>query len=91
MSESFSPVWFETPDGATLYALEAPDRIVEHRRLGRRCMRHVLEIRTFADRLHLEALLGQLEGGGLRALDGDAYAARLRNMERLEPWGDPGK
>lgn len=90
MPDPFSPRWFETPDGSTLYSLEAPDRLVEHRRLGRRCMVHVLEIRNFADRLHLESLLEGLALGRFEALDRLAYADRLRNMERLEPWNGSG-
>ena len=48
MDTPFTPSWFATPDGTTLYALTGPDRMVEHQRIGRRYRMHVLEVKTYA-------------------------------------------
>lgn len=85
MSEWDGPRWFATPDGGTLYALEGPDFLVEHQRIGRRYVVHRLEVKTYADRLQVSALLARLESGMLQALDAEEYARRVSNIERLEP------
>jgi len=91
MESAFIPLWCMTPDGRTLYDLSQPDRIIEHQQLGTRYMVHELELRTFADRLHVAGLRERLTGGILSPLSADAHAARVSNMERLERWDAPRK
>lgn len=85
MEDGFSPRWFATPDGGTVYALTHPDRLVEHHRIGRFHRHCVLEVKTYADRLHVAALLERIEDGLLRSLDEREYAEAVSNIERLEP------
>ena len=85
MDKAFVPQWFATPDLGTLYAMTDPDRVVEHQRIGRRYRRHLLEIKTYADRLHAQALLDRAESGALVSMGLDAYEQAVKNMERLEP------
>lgn len=85
MEDAFSPRWFATPDGRTVYALAHPDRLVEHQRIGRFHRRHVLEVKTYADRLHVAALLERVENGLLTSMGEPAYAEAVSNIERLEP------
>ena len=90
MSSRFVPRWFSTPDGRTVYALEQPDHLVEHQRLGARYLVHRLAVQTYADRLHIAGLIERLESGLLRELTEDAYRAEVRNIEQLERMGgDP--
>ena len=42
MPSELFPQWFTTPDGRSLYALESPERLVEHQQMGTRYMGHVL-------------------------------------------------
>ena len=49
------------------------------------------ELRTFADRLHVEGLRERLSEGLLSPLSADAHAAQVKNMERLERWDSPQK
>ena len=85
MEDAFSPRWFATPDGGTVYALTHPDRLVEHQRIGRFHRRHVLEVTTYADRLHVAGLLERVAEGLLRSLDEREHAEAVSNIERLEP------
>lgn len=85
MEDAFSPRWFATPDGGTVYALTHPDRLVEHQRIGRFHRHHVLEVKTYADRLHVAALLERVEDGLLRSLDEREHAEAVSNIEQLEP------
>ena len=62
-----------------------PDRLVEHHRIGRFHRHCVLEVKTYADRLHVAALLERIEDGLLRSLDEREYAEAVSNIERLEP------
>ena len=85
MDAPFTPSWFATPDGTTLYALTGPDRLVEHQRIGRRYRMQVLEVKTFADRLHVASLLERVEAGWLVRMEAEEYADAVRNIETLEP------
>ena len=85
MEDAFSPRWFATPDGGTVYAWTHPDRLVEHQRIGRFHRRHVLEVQTYADRLHVAALIERLDDGLLKSMDEREYAETVSNIERLEP------
>ena len=85
MEAAFSPRWFATPDGGTVYALTHPNRLVEHQRIGRFHRRHVLEVKTYADRLHVAALLERVEHGLLRSMEETEHAEAVNNIERLEP------
>jgi len=87
MSSGFVPRWFSTPDGRTVYALEQPDHLVEHQRLGIRYLVHRMDVQTYADRLHIAGLIERLESGLLRELTEDAYRAEVSNIERLERMG----
>ena len=62
-----------------------PDRLVEHQRIGRFHRRHVLEVKTYADRLHVAALLERVEHGLLRPMDETEHVEAVNNIERLEP------
>ncbi len=86
-----TPLWFATPDGGSLYALVSPDRLVEHQRLGERYLHHVLEVNTYADRLHVVDLLERLKQGLLAGLTREEYDRRIRNIERLERLGPGGE
>ena len=85
MDTPFIPSWFATPDGPTLYALTGPDRLVEHQRIGRRYRMQVLEVKTYADRLHVASLLERVEAGWLVRMEAEEYAEAVRNIETLEP------
>ena len=85
MEDAFSPRWFDTPDGGTVYAWTHPDRLVEHQRIGRFHRRHVFEVKTYADRLHVAALVERLDDGLLKSMDEREYAETVSNIERLEP------
>lgn len=87
MPSVFSPQWFTTPDGRSLYALESPERLVEHQQMGTRYMVHVLVVKTYPDRLYIAGLLQGMEAGTLLSLTEEAYRMRLRNMLRLERLG----
>lgn len=50
-------------------------------------MRHVLEVKTYPDRLHVSALLDRLASGALVSLEEVDYAERVRNIEQLERIG----
>jgi hypothetical protein len=86
-----TPKWFATPDGGSIYALLTPDRLEEHQRLGRRYLHHVLEVRTYADRLHVVALLERVANGDIIALEEDEYDERIKNIEQLERWESTGE
>lgn len=85
MEDAFAPRWFATPDGRTVYALTHPDRLVEHQCIGRFHRRHVLEVKTYADRLHVASLLERVEDGLLRPMGEREHAEAVSNIERLEP------
>lgn len=85
MDTPFAPCWFATPDRTTLYALTGPDRLVEHQRMGSRYRRQVLEVQSYADRLHVASLLERLEAGWLSRMEAEEYADAVRNIETLEP------
>ena len=57
MSDPFIPRWFCTLDGRSLYALEAPDQLVEHQQIGSRHAVHTLEATTYPDRLRIADLV----------------------------------
>lgn len=81
MSEADSPRWFTWPDGRSIYALTAADRLVEHQKIGNRHVVHVLEVKTYPDRLRIQDLLAALEAGSLQELDRGEYERRLVDME----------
>ena len=85
MDTPFAPCWFATPDRTTLYALTGPDRLVEHQRMGRRYRMHMLEVKNYADRLHVTSLLERVEAGWLVRMEAEEYAEAVRNIETLEP------
>jgi len=85
MDSAFVPRWFATPDGGTVYAMTGSDRILEHRRVGRRYRRQVLEVRTYADRLYVASLLDRVQEGLLVSMEQEEYDEAVRNIERLEP------
>ena len=85
MDTPFTPSWFATPDRTTLYALTGPDRLVEHQRIGRRYRTQVLEVKTYADRLHVASLLERVNAGWLVRMEAEQYAEAVRNIETLEP------
>ena len=85
MDTPLTPFWFATPDGTTLYALTGPDRLVEHQRVGRRYRWQVLEVKTYADRLHVASLLERVDAGWLVRMEAEEYAEAVRNIETLEP------
>ena len=85
MDTPFSPSWFATPEGSTLYAVTGPDCLVEHQRIGRRYRMQVLEVKTYADRLHVASLLERVEAGWLVRMEVEEYAEAVRNIETLEP------
>ncbi len=72
-----------------MYALETPERLVEHQQMGARYMVHVLVVKTYPDRLHISGLLKAVEEGSLLSLTGEEYRKRVSNIERLERLG-PG-
>ena len=85
MDAPFTPSWFATPDWTTLYALTGPDRLVEHQRIGRRYRMQVLEVKTYADRLHVASLLERVDAGWLVRMEAEEHAEAVRNIETLEP------
>ena len=68
-----------------MYAMTGPDRLVEHQRIGRRYRMQVLEVKTYADRLHVASLLERVEAGWLVRMEVEEYAEAVRNIETLEP------
>ena len=89
MTSAFSPQWFTTPEGRSIYALESSERLVEHQQMGARYMVHVLAVKTYPDRLHIAGLLQAVEAGSLVPLTQEEYQERVSNIERLERLG-PG-
>jgi hypothetical protein len=87
MAEGFAAVWFSTPDGRSIYAHTAPDRVLEHQRMGARYAVHEMVVKTYADRLHIAALLERLQSGLMRPLTEDEYRLEVSNIERLERFG----
>ena len=85
MDKVFVPRWFAAPDLATLYAVTSRDVLMEHQRIGQRYRRHLLEVRTYADRLHVQALLDRVDAGLFVSMAQHEYEEAVRNMERLEP------
>lgn len=85
MDKVFVPRWFAAPDLATFYAVTSPDILVEHQRIGQRYRRHLLEVRTYADRLHLQALLDRADAGLFVSMTQGEYEEAVKNIERLEP------
>ena len=85
MDKVFVPRWFAAPDLATFYAVTSPDILVEHQRIGQRYRRHLLEVRTYADRLHLQALLDRADAGLFVLMTQGEYEEAVKNIERLEP------
>ena len=85
MDKVFVPRWFATPDLGSLYAMTSPDQVLEHQRIGQRYRRHLLEVRTYADRLHAQALLDGADAGLFVSMAQDEYEKAVKNMERLEP------
>ncbi len=80
MQDPFSPRWFCTPDGGSLYALTAPDQLLEHQRIGTRHAVHELKAATFADRLRISDLLEGAAAGQLLELTLAEYERRLVDM-----------
>jgi len=68
------------PDGSALYALEAPDRLVEHQRIGSRHAVHELVATTHPDRLRIADLIEGATAGHLLELDADEYERRRVDM-----------
>ena len=87
MDSSFSPQWFTTPDGRSIYALESAEILVEYQQIGTRYMVHVLEAKTHPDRLYISDLLEGIEKGALLSLSLSEYQVRVSNIERLERLG----
>ena len=85
MDKVFVPRWFAAPDLATFYAVTSPDILVEHQRIGQRYRRHLLEVRTYADRLYLQALLDRADAGLFVSMTQGEYEEAVKNIERLEP------
>lgn len=85
MDKVFAPRWFAAPDLATLYAFTSPDVVMEHQRIGQRYRRHLFEVRTYADRLHAQALLDRADAGLFVSMTQHEYEKAVKNMERLEP------
>ena len=81
MSKVQFPLWLAWPDGRSIYALTAADRLVEHQKIGNRHVVHVLEVKTYPDRLRIQDLLAALEAGSLQELDRGEYERRLVDME----------
>lgn len=87
MSASSYPRWFATPDGNTLYALSSPEHWVEHQRMGGRYQRYEMEVKTYADRLHVAALEDRLASGELVSIGEAEYMEQVRHIERLKRLG----
>lgn len=87
MATAFSPQWFTTPDGRSIYALESADRLVEHQQIGKRYTVHVLVVKTYPDRLHIAGLVEGMETGAMLPLALGEYQKRVSNIERLERLG----
>ena len=75
-----SPALVSTPDGGR--CIDPPRPALEHQRIGV-SIAVVLEVKTYADRLHVAGLLERVEDGLLTLDDGNAEA--VSNIERLEP------
>ena len=67
-------------DGSSLYALEAPDRLVEHQRIGTRHAVHELVATTLPDRLRISDLMEGAAAGRLLELDAEEYERRRVDM-----------
>lgn len=80
MSKAFHPRWFCMSDGSSLYALEAPDRLVEHQRIGTRHAVHELVATTLPDRLRISDLMEGAAAGRLLELDAEEYERRRVDM-----------
>ena len=91
MSSPSSTRWFSTPDGRTLYALTVDGQWTEHQRMGKRYQLHRMDVKTYADRLHVAALIERLDAGLLEVLDEEEYRNRVRNIEQLERLGGEGE
>ena len=85
MDKVFAPRWFAAPDLATLYAVTSPDVVMEHQRIGQRYRRHLFEVRTYADRLYVQALLDRADAGLFVSMTQPEYEDAVKNIERLEP------
>jgi hypothetical protein len=81
MSEANFPRWFTWPDGRSIYALTAADRLVEHQKIGNRHALHVLEAKTYPDRLRIQDLLAALDQGSLNEIERTEYERRMVDME----------
>ena len=57
---------------------------MEHQRIGRRYRMQVLEVKTYADRLHVASLLERVDAGWLVRMEAEEYADAVRNIETLE-------
>ena len=79
---AFIPSLLATPDGTTLYAMTGPDWLAEHQRIGRRYRMQVLEVKTYADRLHVASPLERVEAGWLVRMRREEYAVAVRNIGR---------
>lgn len=80
MSTAFQPRWFSMPDGSSLYALEAPERLIEHQRIGTRHAVHELVATTHPDRLRIADLIASASAGQLLELDAEEYERRRVDM-----------
>jgi len=87
MPASSYPRWFATPDGNTLYALFSPEQWVEHQRMGGHYQRYEMEVKTYADRLHVAALEDRLASGALVSMGEAEYEQQVRHIERLKRLG----
>lgn len=87
MPTSSYPRWFATPNGDTLYALISPERWVEHQRMGGHYQRYEMEVKTYADRLHVAALEDRLASGELVSMGEVEYQEQVRHIERLKRLG----
>ena len=80
MPDPFIPRWFATPDGGSIYALDAPDHLLEHQRIGSRHAVHELRATTFPDRLRIADLVEGAASGRLLELSAEEYQRRLVDM-----------
>ncbi len=87
MPASSYPRWFATPDGNTLYAIFSPEHWVEHQRMGGHYQRYEMEVKTYADRLHVAALEDRLASGALVSMGEAEYELQVRHIERLKRLG----
>lgn len=80
MSDPFIPRWFCTLDGRSLYALEAPDQLVEHQQIGSRHAVHTLEATTYPERLRIADLVDGAAQGHVQELSAEEYERRRVDM-----------